>query len=155
MGSGLAMASGFLAVAVAVMVVAALWLRKLREETARELERELGADAVWRMDPGANCFGVRSVGVAQVRGNGCLALTDDALVFRMWTPRKTLVIPRDRVLEVDTARSHLGKSKGIKLLRVRFTNDAGQPDVVAWAVRHLDDWLEDLERRRDGGDGAV
>ena len=92
------------------------------------------------MEESALSFGVESKGVWQVRGNGCLAATNDEILFVMWLPRKELSIPRDRVTGIERAKSHLGKRIGRELLRVRFTNDSGQPDSIAWYVRDLATW---------------
>ncbi len=100
----------------------------------------LGADRIVAIDEGANSFGVESRGPWQIRGNGCLAASDEEVVFVMWLPRRTLRFPRDRITGVERAWSHLGKTIGRPLLRVRFTGDDGQPDSVAWFVRDLPAW---------------
>lgn len=91
-------------------------------------------------DESANFFGVESRGKGQVRGNGYLAASPGQILFVMWMPRRELAIPRHRVTAVERTRSHLGKSVGRELLRVRFTNDAGEPDSAAWLVRDLGAW---------------
>ncbi len=92
------------------------------------------------MDDSANSFGVESRGAAQIRGNGCLALTADEVLFVMWLPLRELRISRDRITLVERARSHLGKRVGRPLLRVRFADDIGRDDSVAWLVRDLPAW---------------
>lgn len=115
----------------------------------RHVARARLAELHWRfggekgfvlVEPSANCFGVESDGPWQVRGNGCLGLNDEELVFLMWLPKKELRIPRNDILVVTSARSHLGKSKGVELLRIRFRNPDGGVDTVAWAVRDLEVW---------------
>lgn len=98
-------------------------------------------------DDSANFFGVESRGAAQIRGNGYLAASPDEILFIMWLPRRELAIPLSRVTAVERATSHLGKTIGRELLRVRFTNDAGQPDSVAWFVRDLPMWESALGAR--------
>jgi hypothetical protein len=92
------------------------------------------------MDESANSFGLESRGVAQIRGNGCLALTADEVIFVMWLPRRELRIPRERISLVERAGSHLGKTVGRPLLRVRFADEIGRDDSVAWLVRDLLAW---------------
>ena len=99
-------------------------------------------------DESANFFGVESRGVAQMRGNGHLAASRSQILFIMWLPRRELSIPRDRVTAVERTRSHLGKTVGSELLRVRFTNETGAPDSVAWAVRDLAMWELALTTRQ-------
>ena len=91
------------------------------------------------VDESANYFGRSSAGRFQIRGNGCLALGDEQLVFVMWLPRRELAIRRSAITAVDTADSHLGKRIGRPLLRVAFDGD-----VAAWWVRDLDRWLATL-----------
>lgn len=89
----------------------------------------------------ANSFGVESAGPRQVRGNGNLALTDDELLFAQWIPNRVVRIPRPAILEVTTARAHLGKTMGRKLLKVVWTNETGERDSIALWVKDLDGWL--------------
>lgn len=96
-----------------------------------------------RMDDMANLFGLQSIGAVQARGNGCLALGDDALVFAQWVPKRDLHIPLADVIEVDEADSHLGKRIFRKLLRVRWAI-AGREETAAWYVRDLDGWVSAL-----------
>ncbi|HEY7874939.1 MAG TPA: hypothetical protein VIG64_07425 [Actinomycetota bacterium] len=114
--------------------------KKARARIEQELRGRLGDDRVVALEDGANFFGVESKGKAQIRGNGVLAATQDEILFVMWFPRKEIRVRRDRVTALERTRWHLGKSVGRELLRVRFTNDAGQPDSVAWWVRDLAGW---------------
>lgn len=113
------------------------WLRRRAAGAVRQL---VGDGAIVAIDERANGFGVESAGALQVRGNGCLALTDDELVFVMWLPKRVLRIPRERITAVERTRWHLGKTMGRDLLRVRFTNERGEPDSAAWLVRDLPLW---------------
>lgn len=92
----------------------------------------------------ANSFGVESAGVRQVRGNGSLALTKHELLFAQWVPNRLLRISRDSIVEVETVRSHLGKTIGRDLLKVAWATDLGTQDSIALWVGDLDGWLEAL-----------
>ena len=92
----------------------------------------------------ANSFGIESAGVWQVRGNGNLALTKHELLFAQWVPNRLLRIPRSSIVEVTTARSHLGKTVGRDLLKVVWLTDLGAEDSIALWVRDLEGWLEAL-----------
>lgn len=126
-----------------------LLLRRRRRSIAAEIDARLGAEGIVAADESANFFGVESRGMAQVRGNGHLAASTSRILFIMWLPRRELTIPRDRVTAVERATSHLGKTMGRQLLRVRFTNDAGRPDSAAWLVRDLAAWETALGTGRD------
>ena len=112
----------------------------MRERAAAEVTARLGAHRILLMEDGANSFGVESRGRAQIRGNGCLAATVDEILFVMWFPRRVVHVPRRSITAVERARSHLGKTVGYMLLRVRFTNAEGRPDSVAWWVRDVARW---------------
>ena len=66
-------------------------------------------------------------------------------MFVVAAPRRTVRIPRGRILVVDTPRSHLGRSVGRPLLRIAFTGKDGAPDAVAFDVgRSPAVWQETL-----------
>jgi hypothetical protein len=92
----------------------------------------------------ANSFGVESAGVWQVRGNGSLVLTKHELLFAQWVPNRLLRIPRNSIVDVTTAKSHLGKTIRRDLLKVVWTTDLGTRDSIALWVRDLDGWLDAL-----------
>jgi hypothetical protein len=119
-------------------------LRRLRDDTAQEVGDRLGADAIVRLDDVVRFFGLSSAGMFQIRGNGCLAATEDQLLFRLWVPRREVLIGRAGVTAIDTPRSHRGKATLRRLLRVTYTDMKGEQDAAAWEVRDLDAWLDAL-----------
>ncbi|HZO07013.1 MAG TPA: hypothetical protein VFB52_11560 [Solirubrobacterales bacterium] len=110
----------------------------------RRAQRHFDGLDLLREERGANSLGVESQGKAQVRGNGNLALTADELLFAQWIPNRVTRIPRSQILEVTTAKSHLGKWIGRPLLKVSWTNERAEPDSIALWVRDLDAWLAAL-----------
>jgi hypothetical protein len=114
--------------------------RRLRRRAAEDVRSRLGADRIHLMDERANSFGLESKGAAQIRGNGCLAISDSELMFVMWLPRREIVVPRHQITGVERVRSHLGKSVGRELLKISFTGAEGNPDSVAWLVNDLEAW---------------
>jgi hypothetical protein len=109
----------------------------------RRAEGHFAGLALLREDD-ANSFGVESAGVWQVRGNGNLALTKHELLFALWVPNRLLRIPRASIVEVTTARSHLGKTIRRDLLKVVWSTDFGRQDSIALWVEYLDGWLDVL-----------
>src|SRR5688500_15508607 len=107
----------------------------LRRRVAAAVRARLGEGRIQLMDDRANSFGVESRGVAQMRGNGCLAAPSDEVLFVMWIPRRELRIARDRITAVERVASHLGKTIGRPLLRLRYIDEVGRSDSVAWYVR--------------------
>jgi len=94
---------------------------------------------------GANFFGQESLGVRQVRGNGVLILTNDELIFEYWIPKRILRISVSKIHGLEQTKWHLKKTKGVNLLKVRFTNEDGNEDSGAWWVTDIEDWSKFLE----------
>lgn len=141
-------------VAVVVVVVVAVvlagaamagvaWVRRAGTAGRAAAEAAAGGEPVV-LQADANSFGLASAGMAQVRGNGTLVLTGQALVFAQWVPARTVRIPRSAITEVATPRSHLGKSRGVRLLRVAWRTDGGTEDAIGLQVRDLDGWVTAL-----------
>jgi hypothetical protein len=133
--------AGLLVVLVAIQMVVRHFKNKFRED----IKRKFAGKHVVRESIGANFFGQSSRGMAQLRGNGALVLSNDELYFVKFAPRRELVIPLSTVTSISTPRSHLGKTVGWRLLRVDFRSPSGA-DAAAWAVLNLDEWISDLKR---------
>ena len=144
----LAVVGGLVLLFALVSVVAGRRQRTLRETTRAEVLSLLGTSTPRRVDEQVNCFGLESKGVGQVRGTGCLAASDDQLVFALWYPRRTLRVARSAIRHVDTPTTHLGKTRGRPLLRIRFATEDGSEDAIAWWVRDLPAWQSELARTR-------
>jgi hypothetical protein len=132
------------------VVLTAVMLRMLfrlgAQGADQKLMAKLGNPEVLLRDDMANCFGVKSIGVVQLRGNGVLVLTRDVLAFQPWFRAEAIVIERARITAAKTSRSHLGKAIGRDLLAVEFTDpkQGDARDEVAWYVRTLPPWLAAL-----------
>jgi hypothetical protein len=133
--------AGLLVVLVGIQLVVRHFKNKFRED----IKKKFMGKHVVRDSIGANFFGQSSRGMAQVRGNGALVMTTEELHFVMFAPRRELNIPLTAITSVSTPRSHLGKTVGMRLLRVDFDSPSGK-DSAAWAVVGLDDWTSDLRR---------
>jgi hypothetical protein len=102
-----------------------------------------------RRTTAATSVGLASLGPGQLRGTGTLVLTDGEVVFAQWRPDRLVRIDRPAILEVDTTRTHVGKTMKTDLLRIRWADAAtGDEDTIALFVRELDAWLTDLGGRR-------
>jgi len=130
-------------VPVLVLLSGAIVVARRRRERADGAVAALGVD---RQET-ANSLGFTSLGKSQVRGNCTVGLDGFRLVVAQWVPARTTEIPLDRIVEVDTARTHLGKWVGRDLLRVRFRREDGSEDDVALVVRDVPGWVEELRRR--------
>jgi hypothetical protein len=136
-------------VAMLLMVMGAmLWTRKMKGACAQDVALKLRGVKPIQQCSGANYFGLKSLGMFQMRGNGELVLTGDGIFFQMWMPRRQVTIPLSSILEVTTTLSHLGKSKLRPLLKVVFINADGRTDSAAWLVRDLEAWKQGLDKAR-------
>ncbi|MBC8514272.1 hypothetical protein H8D30_00220 [bacterium] len=95
---------------------------------------------------GANGFGMTSRGRGQIRGNGILVLTRDQVVFEQIIPATTTQIPLQVISDISVVHSHLGRTRGVPLLKITFLNEDGIEDSGAWWVKDLEVWKEDLAR---------
>jgi hypothetical protein len=141
---------GILLVTLAVSaVIAVVIVRNGRSRAQARLE-EVPGPVLRSM--AATCLGVESAGAGQVKGTGTLVLTAGEVAFAQWRPDRLIRIPRPSITLVDTTRTHLGKTMNADMLRIHWTATGGD-DTVAFFVRELDPWLEDLggQRAEDGG----
>ncbi len=130
----LVIAGSLVALAIGVTALV-LFLRHAEEDLEQRIAARYPPDAIVLRDMMAVSLGRTSEGVAQIRGNGALVLTRAELHFFQIAPASDLRIPLDRIIGVDIVTSHLGKTMGTDLLRVRFRVDGGADDAIAWSVR--------------------
>lgn len=88
--------------------------------------------------PNVNFFGQKSLGVAQLRGNGTLVVTDELVHFQRWVSPAEFQISRSQIQSIETPRSFLGKTQGVQLLQINYLNEHGEADAMAWRVPDLD-----------------
>jgi hypothetical protein len=117
-------------VTVSVIFVLSM-LKKLAGQKAQEVLKKFEGRKVYGVHSSANYFGQESLGMGQARGNGVLVLAEGELYFQMWAPKKEISIKFSDITGVETPKSHLGKTKGRKLLKVLFKNEQGQADSAA------------------------
>lgn len=98
--------------------------------------------------PMANFFGQESKGVTQLRGNGIMVITSSEVYFQQLVTNREWHIAFGSIQEVETVKSHLGKTIGRPLLKIRYINPEGRIDTIAWWVRNLDEVLQTIESLR-------
>jgi len=82
-----------------------------------------------------------------LNGTGTLLLTNGEVAFAQWRPTRLLRIQRSDIVRTDTTREHLGKKMKDDVLRVTW-REGGIEETVAFFVRELDPWLQDLGGQR-------
>ncbi len=115
-------------------------LKKIFKKRINEIHEKYNDQNVLLIDDISNFFGLESLGVWKVRGNGVLSLTEEDLFFGMWKPKKQLLIPTKSIIEISNPKSHMHRSVLRPLLKITFTNENGELDSAAWYVKKLDDW---------------
>lgn len=93
----------------------------------------------------ANFFGKKSKGGKQIRGNGALVLTKDAIYFFRAVPFKEYLIPFKSVIEVSLPSAFNGKSVLSKLLSVQYKTNSGS-ETMAWALKNPESWKKTIEK---------
>jgi hypothetical protein len=137
---------GVAALIALAIVVPMLVFRILRGPLEARINSELPEHDIVKKDLTANCFGLESAGVWQLRGNGALVLTETQLHFFMFMPKKEFCVPLNSITEVSLVKSHLGKATIHDLLKLRFTAD-GKDDSIAWYVPNAAEWKSRVEER--------
>ncbi len=121
-------------------------LQKLFRKRINEIHEKYKNQKLLLVDDISNFFGLESLGVWKIRGNGVLLLTEEDLFFGMWKPKRDLLIPVKSMIDISNPKSHMHKSILKPLLKVTFTNVNGEIDSAAWFVRKLDEWNRVLNK---------
>lgn len=133
------------------LVLVSLFLRGLvgavSNAGAAAIASVYGADQIVLSDDLANCFGKRSRGPMQLRGNGGLVLTEELLHFIPLAGGPRVKVSLSDVTEVKLVGSFLGKTVGRKLLQVSWT-DGETDDAAAFVVKDPARWHAEIERLR-------
>lgn len=137
--------AGVVALLAVILQVSRAALRAVARTSAERVAKRFRPEEVRRQDLTANFFGLESQGAAQLRGNGALVLTDQLLWFSRAVAEEVFEVPRADVTGVEVVRSHLGKSVGRPLLKVRFRSSNGE-DSIAWCVPDVEGWRDALQR---------
>ncbi len=141
--------------ATALIAILRVVLRRLARSRIADADEMLAGERIILRESSANCFGLRSEGMGQVRGNGVLTLTDRRLHFLMWLPKRAVSIDLPNIRGIETPKSFLGKTKLRPLLQVSFATERGEQNAAAWVVSDLDEWTVALRDRTGiGGSGS-
>jgi hypothetical protein len=135
-----------LIVVLVVVVVAALALNPIvRKANDRAIERcwsELGRDTITVIEPRAVGFATDPEEAGGVRGQGCLAVNDDALLFVATAGRKAFRIDRSAITAVDTPGDPRSRAKS--MVEVTYTDPDHGGVTASWRVPDVPDWLREL-----------
>lgn len=133
------------------LVLVALFLRGVTAAVsnagAGAISSQYDAEEIVLSDDLANCFGKKSRGALQMRGNGGLVLTEELLHFIPLAGTPRVKVALEDVTEVKLVGSFLGKTVGRKLLAVSWKDGEGD-DTAAFVVKEPEQWRSEIERLR-------
>ena len=137
-------------ITIAVVVFTALFiflfsLKKIVKKRVKSLLDRFQDQNIIEYERFANCLGIESKGLTQIRGNGVLILSEQFIFFQMLIPKNEILIPVKDIRRTEIAFSHLGKTKGRKLLKIIYTNTEGRKDAIAFVVNNLDIWMKKIK----------
>jgi hypothetical protein len=133
-------------VLLAVIVIAAGlgYVKKKAIELEADFQGRFAGKNIRFMDKHALYIAQQSDGYSHVRGMGYLVLTDEELYYKRQFGNKVLSIPLSSILHVGQTRRLVAQSTGRSMLKVAFTTLAGQEDAVAWRVKELQRWIDEI-----------
>jgi len=123
-----------------------LMLKKLFRKRINEIHEKFKDKKILLVDDISNFFGLESLDVWKIRGNGVLLLTEEELFFGIWKPQKELSIPIKSIINITNPKSHMHRSIFRPLLKVTFKNINGENDSAAWYVQNLDKWSDVISK---------
>src|SRR6056297_3459672 len=101
---------------IAVAVFGALFiflfsLKKIVKRRVQTLFNRFSDCNIIEHERFANCLGIESRGLTQIRGNGVLILTEEFIFFQMIIPKNEILIPIKDIRKTGVVFSHLKKTK--------------------------------------------
>jgi hypothetical protein len=143
-----------IAVAFGMAILVSLWIviTRVSKQAKREWFAENPAKEILLISDGAHCSAFPGESVP-LRGNGLLVLTRDELHFKLWAPRRDLIVPLRRIYKVDIAGSFAGRWGRLPLLHIAFDDEFGRQLETAWAMPGAKRWADEIiEKRKSGND---
>jgi hypothetical protein len=135
-----------LAVVVAVLIIAALALnpviRKANDKAIARAWERLGRDNIKVIEPKAVGLGTEPEEAGGVRGQGCLAINGDELLFVTTAGQKELAIPRSAISSVDTEGDPRSPMK--TTITVQYTDPTHGSVSAKWRLPDSPSWLREL-----------
>jgi hypothetical protein len=135
-----------LVVVVAIGIVVALALnplvRKASDQAIGVCHERLGRDTIQAIEPKAVGFATDPDDAGGLRGQGCLAVNDEELLFVTTAGRKQFAIPRSSITSVESSGDPRSRVKAT--LMVTYTGEGGGDVTAGWRLPDMPDWLTAL-----------
>ncbi len=118
-------------------------LKRRQDEMEANFQKRFSGKKIRFMDKHAIYIARESDGYSHFRGQGYLVLTEDELYFERELVKKIIEIPIDSIVKVDKTKRLAGQGPGM-MLKVVFNTQDGQQDAVAWKVKDLERWIDEI-----------
>lgn len=118
-------------------------LKRRQDEMEANFQKRFSCKKIRFMDKHAIYIARESDGYSHFRGQGYLVLTEDELYFERELVKKIIEIPIDSIVKVDKTKRLAGQGPGM-MLKVVFNTQDGQQDAVAWKVKDLERWIDEI-----------
>ncbi|MBW1719980.1 MAG: hypothetical protein JRJ43_10555 [Deltaproteobacteria bacterium] len=128
-----------------LLVILGMVYSRIRRNLGKIVQERFNKEELIGVTTRANFLGIKSRGGAQIRGNGAIVLTSDAIFFIRAVPKKEYKIPISSIRNVSMPRSFNGKSVLAPLLCVNYDTEYGE-DSIAWALKDAKKWKEAIEK---------
>jgi len=129
---------------IGIIAAAFYFLKKKEIEMDQRFQKRFSNKNIRFKDKYALFIAQKSDGYSHFRGTGYLVLTDQELFFERQVKRKVIEIPLNSITHVGETLRLAGKSTGRKKLKVEFKDQNGRIDAVAWRVKELQRWIDEI-----------
>ena len=133
-------------IAVIGVTIFFIFLKKSQDEIEANFQRRFTGKNIRKMDKYALYVAKKSDGYSHFRAVGYLVLTEEELFFQRRLDTKITIIPIDAIIKVDRTRRLAGQSRLKLMLKVEFKTPEGAEDAIAWQVKELDEWVQQINQ---------
>ena len=120
------------------------YIKKKQIELEESFQKRFAGKTIRCMDKYALFIAQQSDGYSHFRGTGYLVLTDQELYYERQFGHKVISIPLASIVDVGETLRLGGQSTGRSMLKVAFKDQKGQEDAVAWRVKQLHRWQDEI-----------
>ena len=127
-----------------IVTVLFVFLKRKQDEVKASFQRRFAGKKIQFMDKYALYVAKQSDKYSHFRGSGYLVLTKDELYFERQLDRKIIIIPTGSIVKAERTKRLGGQSLGKNLLKVVFETQDGEQDAIAWKVKELEQWINEI-----------
>jgi hypothetical protein len=137
----------YILIGIIGLVIAFRYIKRKEVELEKSFQQRFAGQNILLKDKYALYIAQQSDGYSHTRGTGYLVLTDQELYFKRQFGNKVISMPLQSILQASETLRLGGQSIGKSLLKVSFRNQQGKEDAVAWRVKDLHRWKNEIQKR--------